>query len=93
MSLTNSDIMQLRRIITAAEKLLAKAGLAEKVPRAGQKASSAKPSNSGKAKRNRRTGKELLAFRKMLKGERKRGVPVAQIAKAHGVSSAYIYQL
>ena len=41
----------------------------------------------------RRTGKDLLAFRKMLKAERKRGVSVAELAEAHGVSTAYIYQL
>jgi hypothetical protein len=37
------------------------------------------------------TGKDLLAFRRMLKAERKAGVPVAEIAKKHGV--AHIYQI
>jgi hypothetical protein len=43
--------------------------------------------------RIRRSGRELVAFRKMLKSERKKGVPVAELAKKHGVSAAYIYQL
>lgn len=45
------------------------------------------------AKRIRRTGKELVDFRKKLKAERKKGTPVAEIAKANGVSAAYVYQL
>lgn len=47
----------------------------------------------GGQKRTRRSGKELAAFRKMLKTERKRGTPVAELAKQHGISQAYIYQL
>jgi hypothetical protein len=41
----------------------------------------------------RRAGKELVAFRKMLKAERKKGVRVEELAEKHGVSTAYIYQL
>lgn len=44
-------------------------------------------------KRKRRAGKELVAFRKMLKAERKKGVSAAELAKLHGVSTAYIYSL
>jgi hypothetical protein len=47
----------------------------------------------GKGKRIRRTGQELKQFRKMLKAERRKGVSVAQLARKHGVSSAYIYML
>ena len=36
---------------------------------------------------------ELIAFRKMLKAERKRGVPVSKLAQEHGISPAYIYQI
>ncbi|PWB83225.1 MAG: hypothetical protein C3F11_07730 [Methylocystaceae bacterium] len=43
--------------------------------------------------RGRRSGKELAAFRKELRAERKSGVPVAEIAKRHKVSKSYIYQL
>lgn len=46
-----------------------------------------------KPKRTRRSGKELVSFRKMLKAERKKGVPVAELAERHGVSAAYIYQI
>jgi hypothetical protein len=55
------------------------------------------PNGSGKkranGKRTRRTGKELVQFRKMLKAERKRGVSVAALARKHGISPAYIYLL
>ncbi|MEY3552734.1 MAG: hypothetical protein RL735_1082, partial [Pseudomonadota bacterium] len=33
------------------------------------------------------------AFRKMLLSERKRGTPVAELARKHGITTAYIYQL
>jgi hypothetical protein len=46
-----------------------------------------------KSKRIRRTGEELRQFRKMLKAQRKKGVPVAELSRKHGVSSAYIYML
>jgi hypothetical protein len=46
-----------------------------------------------KSKRLRRSGQELKQFRKMLKAQRKKGVPVADLARKHGVSSAYIYML
>ena len=45
------------------------------------------------AKRTRRTGGELAAFRQMLSDERNNGVSVAELSKQHGVSAAYIYQL
>jgi len=45
------------------------------------------------AKRTRRTGNELVAFRQMLSDERNSGVPVALLAKQHGVSTAYIYSI
>ena len=51
----------------------------------------ASPPSGGK--RTRRSGKDLAAFRKMLKTERKKGTPVAELAKQHGISQAYIYQL
>jgi hypothetical protein len=44
-------------------------------------------------KRRRRSGNELAAFRKLLKSERKRGVPVVELARRHSVSTAYIYQM
>jgi hypothetical protein len=43
--------------------------------------------------RTRRSKKEVAAHKKLLKSERKAGVPVAELAAKHGVSSAYIYML
>ena len=43
--------------------------------------------------RKRRTGRELVQFRKMLKAERKKGIPVSEMARKHGISTAYIYLL
>lgn len=88
MSLTRKEIVQLKRIIDIAHALIESA---DKPARGGK--STVKAKASGNPVRKRRTGKELLAFRKILKAERKAGVPVAQIAKKHGVSLAYIYSL
>ncbi len=90
MSLTASEISQLKQIITLAQKLL---GTAEpkKAGRAGKNGAGKARSMAGP--KSRRSGKELDAFRKMLKAERKAGTPVAEIAKKHGVSASYIYQL
>jgi len=41
----------------------------------------------------RRTKKEAVALKKLLKAERKAGVPVAELAAKHGISTAYIYML
>ena len=82
MSLTTKEIAQLRKIISLAEGLLACGG-------SGGKAAAAKSGNSGR----RRSGKELEAFRKMLKQERKSGASVSALAKKHGVTASYIYQI
>lgn len=89
MSLSTREIDRLRQIIKIAEQLIAKA----EVVKGPVKKDAAKLSAAPKGKRSRRSGKELVAFRKMLKTERKRGVAVAELAKTHGISSAYIYQL
>jgi hypothetical protein len=55
-----------------------------------------RPSTNGKSAhpvRKRRTKKEAAALKKLLKAERKAGVPVAELAKKHGITSAYIYML
>lgn len=80
--------VQLKKIISMAEALLKQLST-EKASRAAAKPKEAK---SG-AKRVRRSGKQLEAFRKMLKAERAKGVPVAELCKKHGVSTAYIYTL
>lgn len=86
MALTNREISKLNRIVKLAEELAA-----DGVTRSGQK--NAVRRANGKTPRTRRTGRELAQFRKMLKAERRKGVPVAALAKKHGISSAYIYLL
>ena len=55
----------------------------------------AMPAGNGKsgATRTRRSKKETIALKKLLKAERKAGVPVAELAEKHGISTAYIYML
>ena len=86
MSLTAKEVAELKKIVARANELIAKAKGEEMT----KVKSSARRSVSVK---NRRSGKELEAFKKMLKAERKAGVPVAQIAKKHGITPAYIYQM
>ncbi len=85
MQLNSADAAQLKKIIAIAEALLEKAGAKQEKGRRAE-------SEDG-AGRIRRSGKDLAAFRKMLKAERKAGVPVAKLAKKHGISPSYIYQL
>jgi hypothetical protein len=75
-----TEAAQLRKIIAIAQGLLD--GKGKKTGQGG----------NGQG-RIRRSGKELAAFRKTLKAERRAGVPVAEIARKHGVSASYIYQL
>ena len=86
MSLTAKEVAELKKIVARANELIAKANGKE----ASKTKSSARRSISVK---NRRSGKKLESFKKMLKAERKSGVPVAQIAKKHGITPAYIYQM
>jgi hypothetical protein len=84
LTLNSHDISKLRRIISLAEKMIANGSSRVGSGRAGP---------VRKSKRIRRTGEELRQFRKMLKAQRKKGVPVAELSRKHGVSSAYIYML
>lgn len=79
MSLTTKEVAQLRKIISLAEGLLANVG----------KTSAGKSGVNGR----RRSGKELETFRKTLKQERKSGASVSALAKKHGVTPSYIYQI
>ena len=81
--LTKREINKLNKIIEALQEILAKTST---------ETAGAEVKKSGQP-RTRRTGKELAAFRKMLKAERRAGASAADLAKKHGVSSAYIYQL
>jgi hypothetical protein len=83
MSLTANEITELKKVVARAKELIAKVE--------GQSVkSTARRANSVRV---RRTGKDLVTFRRMLKAERKAGVPVAQLAKKHGVTPSYIYQI
>jgi len=84
MSLTTKEIAQLRKIIALSEGLIANAGKAT-----ASKSSGGKTAANGR----RRSGKELETFRKMLKQERKSGASVSALAKKHGVTPSYIYQI
>jgi hypothetical protein len=84
MSLTNKEVAELRKIVARANELIAKAQDRETVKTSARRSRSV---------RTRRSGKDLVAFRRMLKAERRAGVPVAQIAKKHGVTPSYIYQI
>jgi hypothetical protein len=86
MSLTAKEVAELKKIVARANELIAKAN--------GKEMTKVKSSaRRSVAVKNRRSGKELESFKKMLKAERKAGVPVAQIAKKHGITPAYIYQM
>jgi hypothetical protein len=77
---------QLRKIISSLEQL------AEALEKQGsQSVTNGNGRSSGM--RTRRSKKEVAALKKMLKAERKAGVPVAELAEKHGVSTAYIYML
>jgi len=84
-SLSPAEIAKLKKLISLAQELLASVE-----PRTQRNVRGATESIN---QRKRRTGKELIAFRKMLVAERKKGVRVEEIASKHGVSTAYIYQL
>jgi len=84
MPLSPQELSQLKKIFGLAQ------GLIDKAEAAPAKEKVAKNSSTG---RIRRSGKELAAFRKMLKAERKRGVPATGLAAQHGVSMTYIYTL
>ena len=88
MSLSAKEIVQLRKLISIAEKLIA----AAPAPKRGRPAKE-QVERPKAGKRIRRSGKDLVAFRKMLLTERKKGTPVAELARKHGISAAYIYQL
>jgi hypothetical protein len=83
LALNVQELSKLRKIVSLAETLIAKGN--------GHKNNGVARKHSDK--RIRRTGQELVQFRKMLKAERKKGVPVSELARKHGISSAYIYML
>ncbi|MGD9656424.1 MAG: hypothetical protein AB7U61_02095 [Methylocystis sp.] len=88
MALSKRQVSQLQKLIETVQAILAE----EKQSARGGKRRTASRLSVDK-RPSRRSGKELLAFRKVLRAERKSGVPVAEIAKRHKVSKSYIYQL
>ena len=89
MAFDTSELVKLRRIVAIAQKLIAGAPK-RKRGRPTLKVGAKKHRNG---KRVRRTGQELIRFRTMLRAERNNGSSVADLARKHGVSSAYIYML
>lgn len=78
--LSNSQLSKLQRGIALVQQVLSEID-------------GAKAKSRGASAGARRSGKELAAFKKLIKAERKKGVPVAQLAKMHGVTTSYLYQL
>jgi hypothetical protein len=76
--LSAQQIRKLNRIITLAQQMIDESKEARM---------------SGRRMRIRRSGKELVQFRRLLREQRKKGIPVAELARQHGISSAYIYML
>jgi hypothetical protein len=91
LSFTVQDLSKLNRIIKLAEKLIENGSKRSANGRNGNGNGNAQRANG--STRKRRTGRELAQFRKMLKAERKKGIPVAEMARKHGISTAYIYLL
>jgi hypothetical protein len=85
LALDTKTIKELKRLIATAERLI------DANSRSNGK--SAAVTTKRAKKRTRRTGKDLVQFRKMLKAERRKGISVAALARKHGISTAYIYQL
>ena len=85
MQMSKKQVGRLLQIIETAQQILAEAS----------RESGLEPSAKagGRDAGKRRVGKELLEFKKMIKAERKGGTSVADIARKHGVTPSYIYQL
>lgn len=92
-----NGLAQLKKIIELAEQALKAVQSELNVSKGSANGKAAKksaaPTKKSGGKRVRRSGAELVAFRKMLKAERSKGVPVAELAKKHNVSAVYIYTL
>jgi hypothetical protein len=86
MALGKYEIAQLNRMVAALQKIIVRHS------KSGNGSTSRQTAEKSQ-RRIRRSGKELATFRKMLVAQRKKGVPVARLAKQHGISSSYIYQL
>ena len=87
MSLSTRELNQLKKIVELANKMLASAESAGSNGSAKSNGSKQKPSlksAGGKSsKRVRRSGAELVKFRKMLVAERRKGISVACPSSEH----------
>lgn len=83
MALSQKQEAQILKIANALQEFVAEA---KKMPARGKQAAS-------DGARTRRTGKDLVEFKKNLKKERKAGVPVSELAEKYGVTASYIYQM
>lgn len=83
MQLTKKQISQLIKILETTQQILADAN--REVSSSGSRAEA--------GTRTRRTGKDLVAFKKAVKAERKAGASVAELAQKYGVTPSYLYQL
>jgi hypothetical protein len=79
--------VQLRKIISSLEQI------ATALESQGSVSSGKSTNGKSAPARTRRTKKQVAELKKLLKAERKAGVPVAELASKHGISSAYIYML
>ena len=86
------------RTVNFAKKLRRLAASLEELATAMESSAAQKksfPAGNGKSAptRTRRSKKEVAALKKLLKAERKAGVPVSELAAKHGVSKAYVYMV
>jgi len=72
-----SDTKKLQQIIKLASELVKSSGKGGKAP----------------VFKKRRSSVEAEEFRAMLKNEREKGVSVEQLAKKHGITMSYVYQI
>ena len=87
MARTVNIAKKLRKIAASLEEL------ATVLEAQGNASASKGKSSKVASTRTRRSKKDVAALKRALKAERKSGVPVAQLAAKHGVSTAYIYML
>ena len=89
MQLSLRQVARLQSIIDTAQKILSDASKA--APAGARTKTASRLGNNGPA--TRRRGADLVAFRKMIKAERKAGSSVADLAEKLGVTPSYIYQM
>lgn len=86
MALNAQELSELKDLLARVQKLVDKASRNARAQREA-------PSHVSPSPRRRRSGSDLVRFRRTLKAERKAGVPVADLARKYGVTASYIYQL